>query len=180
MNIGFDLDKVFIDYPPFIPGFIIDKLYKQKSNGELLYRIPSRFEQKIRQFSHYYKFRPPITKNIEHVKKLIQNKNHTYFLISSRFGFLEKQTNKVVALYGLSSLFSKLLFNTHNEQPHLFKDKMIKKLKINIYLDDDLPLLKYLAQKNPATIFYWLNKKTHGKIKSNILAITEFTEINLN
>ena len=30
MNIGFDLDKVFIDTPPFIPKTVIEKLYKKK------------------------------------------------------------------------------------------------------------------------------------------------------
>ena len=52
MNIGFDFDKVFIDYPPFLPGKLFDKLYKKKDNGTLLFRIPEYPEQILRKALH--------------------------------------------------------------------------------------------------------------------------------
>lgn len=177
MNIGFDLDKIFINHPPFIPSWLIEKLYKEKSDGELLYRIPTLLEQKARQWSHHYLLRTPIKKNIEIVRKMINNKKNNYYLISSRFGFLQQQTNIIVAKYKLKEMFQTLYFNFDNQQPHLFKDTMIKKLKIEKYIDDDLPLLEYLAQKNPKTVFYWLNSKRNGPIKKNIYAITQIDKI---
>jgi hypothetical protein len=36
MNIGFDFDKVFVDYPPIIPDYFFDRFYKKKANGTLL------------------------------------------------------------------------------------------------------------------------------------------------
>lgn len=179
MIVGFDLDKIFIDYPPFIPSFLVNRMYKKKSNGELWYRIPSSFEQKIRQLSHYYFFRPAITENISFMKKIVNKNQHTYFLISSRFHFLEKQTKIIVDKYGISALFQKMFFNFKDQQPHIFKNEVMKKLNINIYIDDDLSLLKFLSKKNPDIQFYWFNKKQRAKINRNIIAITKLSQIKL-
>lgn len=176
MNLGFDLDKIFVDYPPFVPSKLIDKLYKDKSNGILHYRIPSRIEQIIRILSHYPLFRPSIPENIEIIKNIPRRKNK-YFLISSRFGFLKKRTEIIVEKYQLNKLFDELFFNFDNMQPHIFKNIVIKKRKIKKYIDDDLPLLKYLAGKNPQTVFFWLNKKESHKIKTNLFAIKNLSEV---
>lgn len=176
MNIGFDLDKVFINNPPFIPSTIIEKLYRKKANGVLLYRIPSRPEQVIRILSHYHFFRPPISHNIAFLNTL-NDKNHKYFIISSRFGFLKKRTHSVIKRYGLEKYFDHMLFNFENQQPHLFKNEVIKNHAINRYVDDDLHLLKFLAKENPKTKFFWLNDKEKGKMSNNLYAITTLGDI---
>lgn len=179
MIVGFDLDKIFIDYPPLVPSFLINRMYKKKSNGELWYRMPSSFEQKIRQLSHYSLFRPPIKENISFMEKLAEKNQHTYFLVSSRFGFLKKQTEDIVKKYGISPLFQDLFFNFKDQQPHIFKNEMMKKLKINVYIDDDLSLIKFLSKKNRDIKFYWFNKKQRAKINNNIIAITKLSQIKL-
>lgn len=177
MNIGFDLDKVFIDFPPLIPAKIIDKLYKKKSNGVLLYRIPSRPEQLFRHLTHHPLLRPPLKQNLLFLQDLSKQK-HNLYLISSRFSFLKKRTNAIVKQYGFDKIFSGLHFNFDNEQPHLFKSDIIKKRKLDMYIDDDLQLITFAAQHNPHTKFYWLNPKIHGKmLKKNIFAITHLSDI---
>ncbi len=176
MNIGFDLDKVFIDYPPFIPDIIFDKFYKKKSNGELLYRIPKKPEQLVRYLIHHPLLRPPIQKNMQFLKKFSKTHNDL-FLISSRFGFLETRTNDLIKRYGFDEIFKGLYFNYTNKQPHLFKDRVLKELKIKKYVDDDFALVKYLAKHNPKIKFYWLNQKETKKITSNIEAITQLSQM---
>ena len=177
MNIGFDLDKVFIDYPFFIPDFIIDKLYKKKVNGELIYRIPKRTEQLFRLLIHHPFLRQPIKENIDFMKKLAAKNTHNHYLISGRFGFLKNQTNKLVQKYGLDKIFKDLYFNFENSQTHLFKNRIIQKLKIDNYVDDDLALLKFLAKKSRKTKFFWLNKKQRHKVSDNLFAITHLSEM---
>lgn len=176
MNIGFDLDKVFVNYPPFIPDSLIDRLYRKKTNGVLLYRIPSAPEQLLRKITHLPHFRPPITQNIQAVKN-IEKKNHKYYLISSRYKFLENTTSALLKRYKLDELFDKTFFNFGNEQPHEFKDKIIKDMKIDRYVDDDLYLLKYVAKHNPKTAFYWLNKNLNNKLHKNLYAIMHISDI---
>lgn len=177
MNIGFDLDKIFVDYPPFIPDKIIDKLYKKKVNGVLLYRIPRKPEQFVRKLSHLPIFRPKIQKNIDFLKDISRDK-HKLYLISSRFGFLENETLRLMQKLGFDKVFSGLYFNFQNLQPHIFKNDLMKKLKIDMYVDDDLPLLEYIAKNNKNTKFFWLNKNPDKIVsEKNIFSIPRISDI---
>ena len=178
MNIGFDLDKIFIDYPPFIPDVIFDKFYKKNSDAELLYRIPKKPEQMVRYLIHHPLLRPPIQKNMDFLKEFSKTHNNL-FLISSRFGFLETRTNELIKRYGFDKIFKGLYFNYTNKQPHLFKDNVLKELKIKKYVDDDFALIKYLAKHNTKIQFYWLNPKESKKIDNNIEAITDLSQIDI-
>lgn len=179
MNIGFDLDKIFIDYPPFVPDKLINRLYKHKSDSVLSYRIPSKPEQILRIISHYPIFRPPLTENIKFVKELTnkQKNNNKYYLISSRFGFLKNATKALIKRHGFNEIFDAMFFNFENKQPHIFKHGVITKLKIDRYVDDDLPLLEFLNKINKKTKFFWLNKKIKRTLEKNIIAITHLREM---
>lgn len=177
MTIGFDLDKIFVNYPPFVPTKIIDWLYKGKPNGTLKYRIPSRLEQIIRILSHYPFFRPPITKNMNYVKNLALANINKYYLISSRFSFLEKKTTGLIKRYSLDKIFNAMYFNYENRQPHEFKNEIVKKLDLDMYVDDDLQLLEYLVDKNPKTKFFWLNNKVSKPLGKNLYAIKNISEM---
>ena len=143
MNIGFDLDRVFINYPPFIPDAVIDWLYKSHNNCALAYRIPrSQAEIFLRSFSHKPVFRPPMPENIAFVRRLSQNTNHTLHLISSRYDFLEKTTWNMLARYNLKDAFRSVNLNTKNEQPHLIKNRIIEEKKINTFEEDDGELVQ--------------------------------------
>lgn len=158
MKIGFDFDKIFIDYPPFLPAKLFDKFYKKKDNGILQYRIPARPEQIFRKVLHLPFMRPPIKENLDLLKKFHKKTNQLY-LISSRFKFLEPETNRLIKKYKLDKIFNKLYFNYDNKQPHLFKNDILKKLQLDAYIDDDLSLLKHVAKENKKTQFYWLNAR---------------------
>ena len=179
MNIGFDLDKIFIDYPPFVPDKLIDRLYKQGSDGVLLYRVPSKLEQVLRIVSHYPIFRLPLTENIKFVKDLTnkQKDNNKYYLISSRFGFLKNATEALIKRHGFNEIFDAMFFNFENKQPHLFKHEVITKLKIDRYVDDDISLLKFLNKKNKKTKFFWLNNNMEKIINDNLIAITHLSKM---
>lgn len=177
MNIGFDLDKIFINFPPFVPTRIIDWFYKGKPNGPLKYRIPGKAEQIIRIFSHHPLFRPPITENMNYVKSLALTNINKYYLISSRFSFLEKKTTDLIQRYKFDKIFNGMYFNYSNNQPHIFKNNVIKKLDLDMYIDDDLQLLEYLIDKNTKTKFFWLNEKISKPLKKNLFAIKHISEM---
>lgn len=155
MRIAFDLDKVFANYPPFIPYFVIDRLSK-KPTEDLKYRYPGKLEEKIRVWSHHPSLRPPITANVEALKELSQNKKNDLYLVSGRYGFLKKRTNEWFQKNKIKDIFKRTYFNFENEQPHIWKNRILRQLQIEKLVDDDLELLLYLAEKNPKVEFYWL------------------------
>lgn len=188
-RIGFDFDKVFVSYPPIIPDKLIDFLYKGKvallrekspKNLKLEYRMPGDLEKKIRIISHSYLFRPPISKNIKSLRLINKKTNHKLFLISSRFSFLKDRTNYWLDRNKLKEEFFDIHFNYNNLQPHIFKERMIKKNKITDYVDDDLDLLVYTAQKLPDLNFYWLTdskKSDYKNLPKNIKIVKSVREI---
>lgn len=177
MNIGFDLDKVLVNYPPLIPDSVIDGLYKKRVRGGLQYRFPSKPEQFIRKLSHAPFLRPKIKENIAFLRD-IAKENNALYLVSSRFQFLRPETERLTKKLGFHTLFTKMFFNYDNKQPHEFKSEIIKKLHLDIYVDDDFPLLKHVAKENKATHFFWLSRrKRPEKLTRNITAINTLSDI---
>lgn len=176
-KIGFDFDKIFANYPPLVPEFLIEYLYKKK-NSELSYRFPGKLEQKIRILSHLPIFRSPIKKNVESLKKLSKNSKLELYLVSSRFSFLKQKTEIWSRKNNINKYFLKTYFNFSDMQPHIFKDRIIKRENIEKFIDDDLDLLMYLSQKNPKVEFYWLtkNKRKITNPASNIVKIKDLEE----
>lgn len=187
MNIGFDLDRIFINYPPLIPSQLIDWLYKQSlreilslkrhNSKTLSYNIPhSWFAKTIRQISHIPLLRPPIKQNINFIHTF-SNHTHQLHLISSRFGFLQNLTYYLLNKYQLSTPFSSINLNLHDMQPHLFKEKIIKEKMIQLFVDDDLELLKYLQTRCPDTKLLWYNPYSRKTFTNGIVTITNLDEV---
>lgn len=147
IRIGFDLDGVIIGKPFFVPDKLMEILVRDKKKRGLSYRFPeSNLEIAIRVFSHIPVFRPPIKKNIRLIKELYKSKNYEIYVVSSRYSFLHGRTKQWFHYYKLHKFFKEIHINMENEQPHIFKAEKIKKLKLNVFIDDDKPLLEYLKK----------------------------------
>ncbi|HUV72634.1 MAG TPA: hypothetical protein VMW25_06530 [Clostridia bacterium] len=159
IKIAFDLDGIIIDKPPFVPKALLEWLFRGTFIHQLQYRFPqNRLEQLIRKLSHFYLFRPPLTQNITLIKKIAQDKRFLVFGVSGRYSFLEKETKIWLKKRKLASLFRQVFLNLKNEQPHLFKEKILRKIKADIFVDDDKLLADYLAQKLKQTKIYYYSK----------------------
>lgn len=177
MNIGFDLDEVFISHPPFIPASLIALLYRGTPKKTLHYRMPGNVEKKLRILSHHPIARPIIKDNLSLIEKLSKQKDYKLHLISSRFSFLKQRTEAFIQQNGFKKIFTSIHFNYENKQPHEFKAKVLKELHLDKYVDDDLPLIEYLSTRYPKTNFYWLNQHSHKKLNNNIFAITSISQM---
>ena len=178
MEIGFDLDGIFVNTPPFVPPQIINWLYRKHFQKSLSYSIPklpiSKF---IRRTSHISPFRPPIKKNIKTLSQIMLNPNLKLYLISGRYGFLEKLTFKLLHKYNLITPFAKIYLNSSDEQPHLFKEKILKKLNLDLFIDDDLDLLKHLQNSGIKTKLIWYNPNHQNNSHNGIIAVSGLSEV---
>lgn len=178
MKIGFDLDRVFINFPPFIPPQIIDWLYKNHGQKTLSYSIPqSPLSKLIRRTSHLSLFRSPIRKNIKTLSQIFLNPDLKLYLVSGRYRFLENLTFKLLHKYNLITPFAKIYLNSMDEQPHLFKEKILKKLNLDLFVDDDLDLLKYLQESGLKTKLIWYHPGRKNAETLGITAIANFSEM---
>lgn len=179
MNIGFDLDGIFVGTPPFMPKELLEWLYCGPQGKQPHYRFPkTKLEQFVRQLSHTHRLRPKKQKNINLVNRLVQdNSDLKIYLITSRYSFLKKQTHKILDHYNLELPFTAIYLNSSDQQPHLFKQEMIKKLKIDLFVDDDLKLLRFLSEHFPKMILLWYNPRSPFKPPMGINKIKSLEEI---
>src|SRR5207237_443106 len=96
---------------------------------------------------------------------------------SSRFKFLEKRTSELINRHGLDKVFDEMYFNFENSQPHIFKNDILKKLNLDIYIDDDLSLIKHVAKENHKTKFFWLSTVKKEDLPSNISAVSKLADV---
>jgi len=168
IRLGFDLDGIIVDKPPLVPKKMIERLFKG-SKESLSYRFPkSKLEQFIRKLSHFYLFRPAIRRNIVLIRNLKQLKNYQVFLISSRYSFLAKETKLWLKKRRIANIFKEIYLNTENEAPHLFKEKMINKLRINYFFEDDHDIVNYLRKKLQKTEVLLVGQNSEGMIEKYI------------
>lgn len=169
IRIAFDLDGVIIDKPPLVPKEWLEWLFRGGKRDGLHYRFPkSKLEQRIRKLSHFYLLRPPIKKNIEFIKELAKNPKYELYIISARYSFLEKETEKWLRKRMIKDLFKGIFINLEDKQPHLFKERKLKEIGAEIFVDDDCELTDYLAGKvNGCEICCFSRKsKVDGKSKT--------------
>lgn len=178
MRIGFDFDKVFVDYPPLVPDRLVNYFYRYgfhfrtKKNSRLVYRVPGKFEEKIRLLTHFSFLRPALSENVSILRKVAKDKKNRVFLVSGRFGFLKDKTDELLKRDRLERLFKGIYFNFDNGQPHTFKEKILRKHKISAYVDDDLELLRYLSAKLPFVTFFWITPRNDIVVRrKNIIKI---------
>ena len=60
---------------------------------------------------------------------------------------MEKNLNDWLDKYQVRKIFKSVNINRAKEQPHMFKEKVIKKLGLDIYIEDNLDVVEYLGGK---------------------------------
>jgi len=157
IRIGFDLDGVIVGKPPLVPKGLLEFLTKKPANSSLHFRFPkSLFEQYVRKFSHFYLFRPPLWRNVNFIKKLSPKKYELY-IISGRYSFLTSETDLWLKKRGLGDFFKAVFINLGNEQPHLFKARVIEDLNLDYFFEDDEEIVSFLEENNPHLRIYYVN-----------------------
>lgn len=146
IKVGVDLDGVIIGKPPFVPKEFIEWLYRSHKSKKLRYRYPGKIEECIRWLSHIPLLRPPLIENIEALQIFKKNNNCRIVAISSRFKFLEGRTYAWFRKHNIEDLFDEVYLNLENDQPHFFKEKMLKTLRMDYLIDDDIRLVRYLKK----------------------------------
>lgn len=101
-----------------------------------------------------------------------------FYLVTSRFKFLEKLTKKWLEKHNIDSYFHRVLINIDNLDPFEFKIRMIKELDLDFFIDDDLEVIDYLKEKTK-TKLYWVvpgHKKKSDNHDSRVETCGDFLE----
>lgn len=164
IKIGVDLDGVIATHP--LKGFWVK-----------LRRLKEKILKKVNSTTYYYPatllektswkainwLKKPISDQGGLFSSLAQKNEVQFYLVTGRFNFLDKLTKKWLEKHQLKDFFYKIQINSDDLDPTIFKEKAVKKLGLDIFIDDDLEVLEYLKNRTKAKLF-WIVPKYLNKI----------------
>ena len=89
---------------------------------------------------------------------MIKSKKIKAYIITGRNESLKNDFNKWLIKLESNKFFSGSYFNDKNEQPYIFKEKMIKKLRLDLYVEDNWDIVYFLKlkMKNEKLKIFWI------------------------
>ncbi len=160
LRVGFDLDGVLLYNPARIARPIIvffKKIFFEKEVDKFHYP-QTKIQKIIWLMFHKIVFGPAI--GYEELKKLIKSKKINAYIITGRNESLKNDFKHWMKKLEAKKYFSGYYFNDMNEQPYEFKRKMIQKLKLDLYVEDNWDIVKNINLKpktrNSKIKIFWI------------------------
>lgn len=162
LKVGFDLDGVLLYNPARIARPIIvflKKIFLKKEINKFHYP-KTKIQKLIWLIFHKVVFGPAF--GYDELKKLMKSKKIKAYIITGRNESLKNDFKKWLIKLEASKFFSGSYFNDKNEQPFLFKERMIKKLKLDLYVEDNWDIVSYLnsiqnkSERSSKIKIYWI------------------------
>lgn len=160
LRVGFDLDGVLLYNPARIirPIIFFIKKYILKRDLNKFYYPKNKIEKTIWWILHKSSLWP--AHGVKEIINLIKQKKIKAYVVSARYELLEKDFTRWINIIDPDKVFSGCFYNNKNDQPQLFKEKMINKLNLDIFVEDNWDIVSYLDLKskgqNPKTKIFWI------------------------
>jgi len=155
IRIGLDFDGVVAYNPLRIvrgPITYIKRRVLKKKKTE--FYIPTSWLMKfIFWLPHQWSFFPG--RGMNKLKQLVCEGKVEACIVSGRYAYLDGQIPQWLKRRGLAHTFSAVYANQKNEQPHLFKERMIKKLKLDYFIEDNFDIVSYIHPRTTTKV-YWI------------------------
>lgn len=158
LRVGFDLDGVILYNPirfarPII-SFLKHKILRKKT---IVFYVPKSGPAKMGwHIVHLTSFKP--AGGLEIIAQLIKDKKIEPYIVTGRYASLSRDLEKWKSLltdkYGFRNYFN----NIRDEQPNAFKARMIKKLNLDVFVEDNWDIVQLLHKNGTAktTKLFWI------------------------
>ncbi|MBD3250402.1 MAG: hypothetical protein GF381_02430 [Candidatus Pacebacteria bacterium] len=159
LRVGFDLDGVLLYNPARLARPLISVLKKKHiaiDRKELEFYVPKPgWEQFFWELLH--KSSIFIAPGFGRIKKLKDQGLIEPYLVTARFNHLKKDFDNWKKKMEADQLFECCYLNEADEQPHLFKQRLIKELGLNVFIEDNWDIVNYLHRQCQQTDIFWIS-----------------------
>jgi len=157
IRVGLDFDGV-VAYNPFrvIRGPI--KWFKKRFLGKtrVSFFVPKNWWQKtVWGLMHESSIVPAV--GVERLKLLVTSGKIEAHLITGRFGFLEDSLDRWLIRNNLKGYFKTINVNREEHQPHEYKLEMVNRLKLDVYIEDNLDVVEYVRPRSKVRVLWIYN-----------------------
>lgn len=158
IRVGFDFDGV-VAYNPLrtlrLPMMIVSRLFSSNKKEKVHFPYPkSRFVRFLWEQAHKTSFFP--APGFESLKNLLAAGHIEGHIITGRYAFLNDELYDWLTRNEIANLFTTIHVNMKDEQPHIFKDRMIRALDLDYYVEDNWDIVDYLNSKKHKTEIHWI------------------------
>lgn len=157
LRVGFDLDGVVLYNPARIVRrpvtFFKLLFFPKRKRGFLIPTKPA--EKLLLRVFHWSSFM--VAPGFEMIKKLKDEGLIEPYIITARFSFLRGDFEKWVKKLDIPVHFKGHFMNDKDEQPHEFKERMVKELKLDMFVEDNLDIVEHLNKTTKARVLWVYN-----------------------
>ena len=144
LKVGFDLDGVLLYNPARIvraPVVRIKHLFFPKKDNVFYVPTtgPERFLWHIFHLSSIF-----IAGGFSDIKKLREKGIIEPYLITARYDFLKPDLKRWLRLMKAHDTFEGVFMNENNMQPHEYKEKLVKRLDLDVFVEDNWDVVAHL------------------------------------
>ncbi|MFA9289285.1 MAG: hypothetical protein ACEQSA_05405 [Weeksellaceae bacterium] len=164
LKVGFDLDGVLLYNPARIARPIIaqSKKFLFKKDTTKFHFPKKPWEQWAWKWLHLSSI--SIADGFEDVKEMIDNKQIEAYIITARYSFLREDFEQWKLKLNTKQYFKECYNNENDEQPHIYKANLVKKLGLDVFVEDNWDIVQHMA-KTTKTKVYWISNVLDYKIK---------------
>lgn len=166
LKVGFDFDGVIAYNPLRIirPLMSFLKLKKMVKRDQLVFFQPTNAVEEFAWWLvHQSSFMP--ARGFHVLRDLVQAGLIEPHLLTGRTTSLTNDLNFKLRLFGLSDLFKTVNITNHNEQPHVFKSRLLNKYQLDLFVEDNFDIVQYLNLHNPQTKIVWITNSLDRHIE---------------
>lgn len=155
IKVGLDFDGV-IAYNPFrvvrpAVSYVKENLFGVK---KLAFWYPQKPWQKIFwKILHESSVFP--AKGVDLLREMVEKGEIEAHLVTARYSFLDDHLYNWLERHKIRDLFKTINLNKNDEQPHIFKENFIKKHGLDVFIEDNLDIVRHLHGKGNTKI-YWI------------------------
>lgn len=156
MKVGFDLDGVLLYNPARIARPIIVAIKKLffKQKVDQFFLPQAKWQKYIWLLFHESSLF--VAPGYKKLKKLVTANKIEAYIITARYEFLKDDFQQWLNKIEADKFFAGCYYNNNDEQPYVFKQRMIDQLKLDIFVEDNWDNVKKMT-KNKSTKIFWIS-----------------------
>lgn len=156
LRVGFDLDGVILYNPARIvrPVFgLIRKLFLRKK--KTAFYIPKSKLEKVMWFI-VHKSSLFLAPGVKDLQSLIESGKIEAYIITGRYDSLKNDFDKWMEKIEAKKYFASYIHNAKEEQPYIFKKRMIAEYKLDFFVEDNWDIIQLLNNEQGKTKILWI------------------------
>lgn len=165
LKVGFDLDGVILYNPariirPLMASFKKLVLKKKK----LRFYVPKTNWEK--QLWHlFHKSSLFLAPGFHRIEEMVKAKKIEAYIITARYNFLKDDFHTWVQKMGAHTYCVAYHHNESDNQPHLYKEEMVRRYDLDVFVEDNLDIVLHLKKTFPEKEIIWIYNMLDKKIQ---------------